>query len=382
MIKDPVLHQSPLAIIGVITPMAIFFFWASGQLPSIRWTPSDWIFTAWAGLMILNAIYFYLTHATLPWMGVIIKITLPVYLYPFLRHQIRSRKDLNGIMMTCLVSSFIPIATMIYELLFSPIQIQISRGLERVTGGYADVFNYSIYFLLFFISAGYFSLKAGSSRSRPGFAFFTIAVSLITLVGVYHLHHLTSLIIFTVLVLLLWAYQLVQGRLWTVALFVNLILILVLVYHAPITDHLTALLDQEMAVIQGEAEITRAFHGRVDRWRDMWTTFTSAPVLSKAIGPVFAHLRPVGYMITGSHNDYLRILFLSGGLGLVLYLGFIFRLFMLSMGLSRDIRFLAHSSLLVLILFSMTSAPSIYAPLMYVVLSVFATIARQEESRS
>ena len=74
-----------------------------------------------------------------------LKLSLPVYLFAFLRVFIRNKKDFNGLLTTFLYSASIAALMLLYELLFNPIQIEYSRGIESIPGGYADVMNYAIY---------------------------------------------------------------------------------------------------------------------------------------------------------------------------------------------------------------------------------------------
>ena len=78
----------------------------------------------------------------------LLKLTLPIYLYYFLRIFIASKLELIGIFQTFLYSILFALPVMLYEILGSPLQLTEARGLERIQGGYADVVNYVIYIII------------------------------------------------------------------------------------------------------------------------------------------------------------------------------------------------------------------------------------------
>jgi hypothetical protein len=181
---------------------------------------------------------------------------------------------------------------------------------------------------------------------------------------------MTSLLVFLVIFSLYLGFRIAQGRI--ISTLVMLHLFVFACFFLQLQSHIDPLVKNEIAVLKGEKNIKHAFHGRMQRWQKMINEFNQSALPYQIMNPSFAKLRSYGYMISGSHNDYLRILFLGGFLGLFLYLGF---LYSIALGWSRlhfARKFLNTSILLILLLFSITAVPTVYAPMMYITMIVFS----------
>lgn len=69
--------------------------------------------------------------------------------------------------------------------------------------------------------------------------------------------------------------------------------------------------NEEIAAVQGKAQINQTFSGRWYIWEDMAEEWQTLGTASKLLG--------AGRVATGSHNDYLQVLFHGGVLGLSIY---------------------------------------------------------------
>ncbi|NQX99249.1 MAG: hypothetical protein HRT73_15430, partial [Flavobacteriales bacterium] len=87
------------------------------------------------------------------------------------------------------------------------------------------------------------------------------------------------------------------------------------------------------------------------------------------------------YVGVGSHNDYVRILFLSGYFGLFYYLLLLIMFYKKAKKLESATRFLAFGVLGILMLYSVSIVPTYYPPFMYIVMSVFAFVALPKQQQ-
>jgi O-antigen ligase len=87
------------------------------------------------------------------------------------------------------------------------------------------------------------------------------------------------------------------------------------------------------------------------------------------------------YIGIGSHNDFLRVLFATGVLGLLFYLVFLWRIFNRLFLLPAPQQFLLLGTLIAIVFYSISVTPTFYAPFMYFALSIFAYSALPENKR-
>ena len=74
----------------------------------------------------------------------------------------------------------------------------------------------------------------------------------------------------------------------------------------------------------------------------------------------------------GIHNDLIRMMFLSGLVGLFMYLFFLFYIFKSARRNRQPERFLITGSVACILLHSMSALPLMYASYIYLLMSVFA----------
>ncbi|MFB0925680.1 MAG: hypothetical protein QMB65_10445, partial [Vicingaceae bacterium] len=82
------------------------------------------------------------------------------------------------------------------------------------------------------------------------------------------------------------------------------------------------------------------------------------------------------------HNDFLRILFLSGYLGLFYYIVLLIMLYQRAIKIAHATKYLAFGTLGILLLYSISVVPTFYPPFMYIVMSVFAYVALPRDSQA
>ncbi len=375
-IKDPLLNLSILDVVGVLVPAVILFLIAGRQLPSFEPKIPDKIFLALGGIVLSNLVYFFIIRTTLPWFGVLLKILMPFLLYFYLRHWLTSQRTLHGLLTTFVYSCIFPALIFFIETVANADPAQVSRGMERYSGGYADVFNYSIYFIFLFLIIAYTNMADRRKGSWLSNDFFPVITAAITIFVMIRIHHMASLVVFIILFFVWVLFRLYRGRLLSTFIIINLLVAFSV--GIQLTDHMLPLVENEIAVIKGEKKVEKALHGRFQRWQSMLADFNQSNILFRIMNPAFAEPHSYGYMIAGSHNDYLRMLFLGGYAGLALYLVFLYLVFSIRSQLHFSRLFLKNSAFLILVLFSITSVPTMYAPMMYIILIIFVySINRQ-----
>jgi hypothetical protein len=378
-LKDISPFLSPLYIVGVLTPVlsitALFYF----KMPGFSKT--DKAFFYWSLALILSCVLllFYDPFSLLS-IEFVLKLSLPVYLYFFLRVFITDLRDLHGILQSFLYAGIFVAIILLYEVLVNPIRIEESRGLDRIQGNFGDVVSYGMYIIFTFIVASYFFLSRQHILSLNRRLWLLIPVSILGLIGLFNIHHTATYSIFVLLIGTFLTFNL-KSKNQPVAIAIVILAVLVTSYwgNQIISENIEPLLETDLAVYSGEQDSDKLLHGRVGRWRMMLQLFSSESVAVQFLGFPLTFDYVYQFVGIGSHNDFIRILFATGILGLVLYLNFISKIFSRASGLGVAQRYLVYTVLFALILYSVSVTPTFYAPFMYFALTVFAFLALDEK---
>lgn len=373
---------SPLYIVGVLSPLL-----ALGALLRFRMrfnTPADRVFRLWSiMLLIISIAMLILWGPNLVTLSNVLKFIMPAYLYFFLRTLVQGRRDLEGLIRTFMYSLVIVLAIFFYELFLGPIRITESRGLTRYQGNFGDVFNYGLYISFGLIFLAYHQLQAGRYRfNLRGLLRLTMILGIGVLV-LLRINHAATLIVFSSITLI-FIYYLTRRNALPIVLMV-LMGALMFQYKGDqlFEENVNPLFEKEFQVLSGDVNEEQLFHGRYGRWQYYLDYYNSRDIISRTLSvPLFNPHDPV-FLTTGggSHNDYIRIGMYSGLLGLFLYLLFHWRVFRLRTRLPAEDRFLVGSALLMVLLYSITLTPTLYAPLLYMLYAIFAYAVRESAGR-
>ncbi len=179
---------SPPYLVGVLTPIACVVALIRFKSPSR--TGLDKAFLYWSVMVLLSALFllFYdpLSMLTFEY---VLKITIPVYLYFFLRLFITDLRDLHGILQSFLYSTLFVVVLLMYEVFVNPISVQESRGLERIQASFGDVVSYGMYITFAVIIATYYFFARQhlvTFNRRMVLLGVVLAFSLLGLVNIYH----------------------------------------------------------------------------------------------------------------------------------------------------------------------------------------------------
>lgn len=359
-LKDISPFLSPLYIVGVMTPVLIAGSFLSKSFPRKENSSLDWVFGVWGVLLFFNVLAALTWQFSLYSLEIAFKLLLPIVLYFFLRHLIRSKRDLMGILTTFLYSSLIPFGMLLYEKFFTSIRADISRGMMRSSGAYADVISYAIYWMGALLVASYIFLGQDTRMFLLKRARLLIVVCALCLLGLLTIHHLTTWGVFFMLIGLLIFYSTRSKHIPAMLLMLLIGIVGFYFIGDTVNEKISVLIEVDMRVLEGDLDSGRALHGRFDRWRRYIEQWEEMPVTSKLFG---VSLTPSAWrhgtsVLGGVHNDYLRILFASGLLGLSTILLFYVILFFKSWSLAPSEKFLVQGAIALMLLYSITKLPS------------------------
>lgn len=366
---------SPPYIVGVLTPVACIA--ALVRFRSPQRTRLDKAFLYWSVIVLLSALFllFYdpLSMLTFEY---VLKITIPVYLYFFLRLFISDLRDLHGILQSFLYSTLFVVILLVYEVFINPISVQESRGLERIQASFGDVVSYGMYITFAVIIATYFFFARQHVVRFKRRMVLLGTVLVFAILGLVNIYHTASYSVFASLILLFVAYNL---RSENRAVAIGLVLVagfIITVWGSEVMqDKVSPLILTDIQVYEGQQDTDRLLHGRVGRWRSMLELFSSESIPVQFFGFPLKFKYVFQFIGIGSHNDFIRMLFGTGIIGLALYLNLLFRVWRRRLVLGLAQNYLLIATLVALIFYSISVTPTFYAPFMYFALTIFAYVA-------
>ena len=368
---------SPLYIVGVLTPIFLIWSFLSRSFKRKYRSPlGDFLFGLWGTLIIINSLLILLNSFSMSMMGNAIKYITPVMLFFYMRHIISSRKDLHGLLQAILIGCIFPALVFVYEKLVGPIAPEYlteSRGGgARVQGAYADVMSYATYVVGSFITASYFFIQKVNQGIETRRDYILIGIVILLDIGaLIAIKQVSTFIVFGTIMSIFLFYLLRNRRMTGLLL---LIVPAVLLSSKFIYErNLRPLVDKEIRVIEGDAEVDRSFNGRMTRWRKYFELWGEMPGYTLVVGVAPSGFKEAPTMMGGGmHSDFVRILFFTGFGGLILYLMFLFMMFIKARWLNKHDRYLILVTLAALMLHSVSTTPFLYASYTFLLMIVFA----------
>jgi hypothetical protein len=302
----------------------------------------------------------------------VFKSLTPLIIFFIARRMVRDLRDVEGILQAFLYSACPVFLIMIYEVAFDPIKEVTTRTVERIEGIYADVLNYSIYLNLSMLIACYFMLKHQGSSQAGKYRRWLIAVTFLSLIGLSQMNHMASLIVFLSLCILFLFFLTRANILQSILFVLTGFFIMQFLVRDTMEANLQELIRTDVEVYAGQREWVQALHGRWGRWEYMWENFSAEPWLGQILGMPYTTEKITGQITGGVHNDFLRILFLTGFIGLVLYFFFLLVLFAQLKKLDFIRQFLLLGTISMMLLYSITTLPTLYFHLMNIIMPIYA----------
>lgn len=373
---------SPPYIVGVLTPVLAISAMVKYRMPKMNRV--DKAFFYW-GITVIISCAFLVFYDPLSLLSIefVLKLSLPIYLYFFLRLFITDLRDLHGILQAFLYGAIFVGLLLIYEVVVNPFRIEESRGLSRIQGNFGDVVSYGMYITFSVIVATYYFFSRQHIASLRSRLWLLIPVAMVSVLGLVNIHHTATYTIFILTTGLFIAYN-VKSRNRSVAILLIVVIGMSLSFWGSeiVDERITPLLETDMAVYSGTQDTDKLLHGRVGRWRMMLTMFSSENVPIQFFGYPLKLDYVYHFIGIGSHNDFIRILFATGVVGLFLYLFFLANVVKRASALATAQRYLLLATVMALVFYSISVTPTIYAPFMYFALSIFAYVGLPDNQLS
>lgn len=371
---------SPLYIVGVLTPILVIYVIA--KKPKPKKSKLDKYFKYWSFFVLLGTFFvFIFDPLSKTSFEFLLKLTIPIYIYFFARIFIQNKQDLDGILTTFLYSGVFVAVLLLYEVLFGAIRLVESRGMERIQGSFGDVVSYGIYMAFCFLIVTYFYFSRKGEVSKLKRTRLVLIVGGLCVLILVNINHVASYSVFIALFLLFMVFNFKANKGAALVLSILFFMLFYLFGQPLIEDKITPLLQTDISVYEGEQDSERLLHGRVGRWTRMGEIFTNENIFAQFFGYPLSLKRSVQYVGVGAHNDYVRILFLSGYFGLFYYLVLLLMFFKRAKKLHNATKYLVFGTLGVLMLYSISIVPTYYPPFMYIVMSVFAYVALPKQQQ-
>lgn len=365
---------SPLYLVGVATPVLASY--TILKIPKPNYSRLDTYFGIYTFLLSISCLALLVSDSmSLDALDNILKVTIPSFLYFFCRTIIKSKTDLHGILQTFLYSAVIVLLIFAYELIFNPISIQVSRGMERFQGTFADTMNYSIYMTGSLIIAGYQMFINHQSipyRNRVALMVFILSVSVLLL---FKIHHTASYFVVTVILMLLLVHKLRTNIAFGLSAMILAGAVIYFLGGDAFQQKVLPLIETDIMVYQGEKDDEALFHGRVGRWKKFYEYYAEQGPVVQIMGLPLNMESPFNFIGKGSHNDFVRHNMLIGFAGLIVYLFIIGNVISRVFKHQTSQQFLGLATISSLLLFSVTTTPLLYPTFMYLVIPVFAALA-------
>jgi hypothetical protein len=371
---------SPLYITGFLTPCFILFSFLSRRFPKKHKSfLTDINYGIWSVIVVFNLMLLFTFQDGSSIISDVLRYITPILLFYYIRHLIRSKRDLIGVLQTFYYSASIPAALLIYELIFGAITPEyLSEGRgggARMQGAYADIMNYAIYITGAFLIRCYFFLRSVRLKQVNTRKIINLGiVLLICFIGLISIKQTSSWVVIIFLISLFILFNLNNKK----GLISILLLIPFLIVFGKSTykSNIAPLIEKEYRVINGDADIERSFNGRMTRWVKYFNIWSEMPIASNIFGSALSGHKKVPTMLSGGmHSDFVRVIFLSGILGLIFYLLFFMNLASRVKKVPLPERFLIFGAIGSVLLFSVSTTPLLYVPLIYFIYPIFAYAA-------
>jgi len=365
---------SPLYLVGIATPILCVYAIISFKRKDK--SVFDFLFGIWTILILLSLTFMFINDPlSKTFLEYFLKLSMPVYLFFFLRLYIRSQKDLDGLLQTFIYSSLFVVGVFLFELIVNPIKVLKTRDLERIQGYYGDVMNYAIYLSQGFLIMCYFYFRRKNTQSLSVRMRNLILVVVLCIACLFKISHTATYGVFAAIFLLFILFNLKTNKTAGFLLIIGISLIGYFFGSEAIEKNIAPLLKTDVAVYEGKKANERLLHGRVGRWKDMLEQYSNFPIATQFVGMPSILKNSYAEVSTGAHNDFVRILFFTGYLGLLVYLLTFVFLFSQLKYLPPDTHFLALGTLAILILYSISTCPTLYAPMLYILYAVLCYLA-------
>ena len=182
---------SPGQLTGFLVFALSISYWLKAKKNYTRATTRIY-FNVFATLLVLNALVITIIFLSTSSIGEFLRITLPVFMFLYVKSYVKSYETVNGIFTTYIISSVLPLSMLVYEGIIGPIRVvelaESRGGGYRLTGLYADLFNYMSYIIgNFFIFATVFIENSlNKKKNKLTWTLIVLSITIFGLIGMQH----------------------------------------------------------------------------------------------------------------------------------------------------------------------------------------------------
>ncbi|HTX89044.1 MAG TPA: hypothetical protein VMC08_08650, partial [Bacteroidales bacterium] len=285
----------------------------------------------------------------------LLKFTNIFILFYFAKRLVRSLRDLEGIFQTYLYSMIYVLIILLFELLIHPIRLtQRVEGTLRIQGTFGDIASYGLYLNMMLIILFYRMARYQTRKWK------NLTIAAIMLIGVaqFRINHITTLVTSMIIII----YNLRARILRNPGLVVLIVAVIIFIVYER-SDSLQQLVGRDVSALQNQdVNIEQFGHGRVGRIESMYDEWINLDFFSKTFGiALFSQDFNAGFL-WGTHDDFIRMIMLTGIAGLIIYLWFLLLFIRRSIKSPPILSTLGISFFLFLFCYSLSLTPLLYYP--------------------
>lgn len=323
---------------------------------------------------LFNLILIVLTNSDLNTIKDFLKILTTPLIFFYYYKAVKDEKDLDLIFFAFIVS-MIPLSIIFtYDALFVG-TYEYTRGIDRIETSFGDIATLGLHINAVWVITLYMLLQA--KKATPKVVTRTLLIFAFSLYTLINIAHGTSFAVFLGVSLLFSAFYFRRNFLFLVFLFAIVMVPAYIIFEDWFIVFYDNFYGNEVEALNAGQSLTddRFFHGRMGRWQRLYELFEDQNYFDQFIGGLaMRYPFMIGH---GAHNDFLRVLFTTGFLGLICYL--LFLLDTLKNGLlikATEVRFLALAALASLVLYSISLTPSTYIDFNFFLMPAFIFVAK------
>jgi len=292
-------------IISILFALQMFFIILL-NLKIIRRFSGNWFVFIWFLITILS--YFWLGYKDI-YSSLELLFRYSNFILPFIAIPFIIKKNESGFFLILIIASLMPIILTILQISgfhFGFYEKTIG-GFLRPKGFFHDSFTNRLYFIYGLCGASYFILVNCKIYKK------IFAIILFVLAGLcmYKLYSKSGY-----LIILLYLFLLLFKTTYKLKLLIIFSLLVFFVFNSTkIYTHISTTYQKEISYIMGKEKFEKIFKGRIQGWKENINEWKKFNLLKKIFGS--------SEIASGMHNDFLRILYCNGIIGLLFYITFL-----------------------------------------------------------
>ena len=325
-------------------------------------------------IYLFNLLLVLLSNSDLTTIKDFLKILTTPLIFFFYYRSIRDDKDSDLIFYAFLIS-MIPLALIFtYDAIFVG-TYERTRGIDRIETSFGDIATLGLHINAVWVISLYKLLQAKEVTTK--IVLRTLAIFAFSLYTLINIAHGTSFAVFSGITVLFATFYFRRNFFFLAFLLVIVVVPAYLIFEEWFMTFFDNFYGNEVEALNAGQSLTddRFFHGRMGRWQRLYELFDDQTYFDQFIGGLaMRYPFMIGH---GAHNDFLRVLFTTGFLGLVCYLLFLFDNFKNGLLIaSPAVKFLVFAALANLMLYSISLTPSTYIDFNFFLMPAFIFAAK------